>query len=222
MDALAARITIASEEHDVEEPGARVNRRDQQVQRILDAAKSCFLRSGFQGASMQHICAEAAMSPGALYRYFPSKEAIIAAIVEADRRTDAEVLACMGEKKSVAEGVLAAALAYIRHVHESGSAPLFIEIRAESMRNPAVRQASLRCMEMVALMFQTRLSAAIEAGEIRPVMALDALVPTMMAAADGVAMSDLPSQGVPREAIEAGMRAMVEALLRPQATSRQP
>ena len=34
---------------------------------------------------MQEICAEAGMSPGALYRYFPSKVAIIAAIAEAER-----------------------------------------------------------------------------------------------------------------------------------------
>ena len=43
---------------------------------ILDAAERCFIRSGFHQASMQEICAEAKMSPGNLYRYFPSKEAI--------------------------------------------------------------------------------------------------------------------------------------------------
>src|SRR5262245_17106399 len=45
---------------------------------ILAAAQRCFVRSGFHGASMQDICAEAGMSPGNLYRYFPSKEALIA------------------------------------------------------------------------------------------------------------------------------------------------
>src|SRR4051812_17630808 len=43
---------------------------------ILAAAQRCFVRSGFHGASMQDICAEAGMSPGNLYRYFPSKEAL--------------------------------------------------------------------------------------------------------------------------------------------------
>ena len=47
---------------------------------ILAAAQRCFVRSGFHGASMQDICAEAGMSPGNLYRYFPSKEALIAGI----------------------------------------------------------------------------------------------------------------------------------------------
>ena len=74
-----------------EQPLSRAERRDQQTQRILEAAKTCFVRSGFQGASMQQICAEAGMSPGALYRYFSSKEAIIEAICEADRAEDAKL-----------------------------------------------------------------------------------------------------------------------------------
>src|SRR5829696_776025 len=52
---------------------------------ILDAAQACFARSGFHRTSMQAICSEAGMSAGNLYRYFPSKEAIIAGIAERDR-----------------------------------------------------------------------------------------------------------------------------------------
>src|SRR6476469_8236162 len=65
----------------------RINARlksDRQAE-ILAAAQRCFVRSGFHGASMQDICAEAGMSPGNLYRYFPSKEALIAGIAERDR-----------------------------------------------------------------------------------------------------------------------------------------
>ena len=52
---------------DTLESPSRADRRDQQIQRIMEAAKSCFVRYGFQGASMQQICAEVGMSPGALY-----------------------------------------------------------------------------------------------------------------------------------------------------------
>lgn len=44
---------------------------------ILAAAAACFARRGAHAASMNEICAEARLSAGALYRYFPSKEAII-------------------------------------------------------------------------------------------------------------------------------------------------
>src|SRR5215217_9634377 len=53
--------------------------------RILDAAERCFVRSGFHRTTMQDVAAEAGMSPGNLYRYFPSKDAIVAGLAERDR-----------------------------------------------------------------------------------------------------------------------------------------
>lgn len=44
---------------------------------ILEAAKSCFEQKGFHATTMAEICTRANISPGALYRYFDSKEAII-------------------------------------------------------------------------------------------------------------------------------------------------
>src|SRR5437868_3902227 len=52
---------------------------------ILDAAEQCFSHSGFHQTSMSDICQAASMSPGNLYRYFPSKEAIIEGIVARHR-----------------------------------------------------------------------------------------------------------------------------------------
>jgi len=46
---------------------------------ILDAARACFSRQGFHQTSIKDICREAELSPGAIYRYFPSKGHIIAA-----------------------------------------------------------------------------------------------------------------------------------------------
>lgn len=44
---------------------------------LLEAAHRCFLRHGLQGASISMICKEAGVSPGHLYHYFQSKDAII-------------------------------------------------------------------------------------------------------------------------------------------------
>ena len=48
--------------------------------RILDAAERCFARTGFHRTTMQDICKDAGISPGALYIWFSSKEALIAGI----------------------------------------------------------------------------------------------------------------------------------------------
>jgi AcrR family transcriptional regulator len=49
---------------------------------ILDAARRCFLRDGFHHTSMQDVIAEAGLSVGAVYRYFPSKNDLITSIAE--------------------------------------------------------------------------------------------------------------------------------------------
>ena len=50
-------------------------------EQILDAAATCFTRSGFHQTSMDDICEEAGLSPGAVYRYFGGKDEIIRAAV---------------------------------------------------------------------------------------------------------------------------------------------
>jgi TetR/AcrR family transcriptional repressor of uid operon len=50
---------------------------DEQRKRIQKAAHECFLRDGFQGASISDICAAAKMSPGQCRRFKSSRNAII-------------------------------------------------------------------------------------------------------------------------------------------------
>ncbi len=104
---------------------------------ILAAAQACFARSGFHQTSMQEICAEAGMSPGNLYRYFRSKEDIIAGIAERDRAEAAQQFAASIATGNFFDGL--AALAQ-HHLVERTMEEVSIcaEIMAESRRNPAV------------------------------------------------------------------------------------
>lgn len=54
-------------------------------QQIIDAAYRCFARKGFHQTTMREIYTEADLSPGAVYNYFDSKDAIIQASFEFDR-----------------------------------------------------------------------------------------------------------------------------------------
>jgi Bacterial regulatory proteins, tetR family len=47
---------------------------------ILDQAIALFLSRGYDTTSLNDIIAEAGISKGAFYHYFPSKEALIAAL----------------------------------------------------------------------------------------------------------------------------------------------
>jgi TetR/AcrR family transcriptional regulator, repressor for uid operon len=212
---------FGSAEPTAEEATSRAERRDQQAQRILEAAKACFVRSGFQGASMHQICAEVGMSPGALYRYFPSKESIIEAIAAADRKHDAEIMARISANTSVVDGIVQAGMEHIRHLNDTGDSALFTEIRAESMRNEAVRAACTACMEDVENGFGDYLRRAVERGEIDPCVKLDSLLPIFMSIGEGMAINDLPARGIPPEDIETALRALTTALLRPRDAQSQ-
>src|SRR5260221_7199504 len=114
-----------------------VQRQSDRRLEILDAAQRCFVRSGFHGASMQEICAEAAMSPGNLYRYFPSKEALIAGIAERDRAEVGQQFA----HADLSQGLFAMLEGMVQHYF--GEYPrervlLCTEIMAESRRNPEI------------------------------------------------------------------------------------
>jgi AcrR family transcriptional regulator len=63
-------------------PRVSDDHRERRRQQILDAARRRFARNGFHQTSMQDILSEGGLSAGALYRYFRSKEELIAAIAE--------------------------------------------------------------------------------------------------------------------------------------------
>jgi AcrR family transcriptional regulator len=63
---------------------------------ILDAAAACLLRTGLTGLSTTAICAEAAISTGALYTHFKSKAEILRALAERSARERRSTLQSAG------------------------------------------------------------------------------------------------------------------------------
>ncbi|MCR6660783.1 MAG: TetR/AcrR family transcriptional regulator [Asticcacaulis sp.] len=120
-------------------PKPRLSREERQ-QHILNAALRCVRRSGFHGASMSDIAAEAKMSVGVIYRYFANKEAIVEAIVANDL---AEMRAMFAEWESVPDDALLDTLLdtlerAIEHKYTLDNAGLALEVLAEAARNPRV------------------------------------------------------------------------------------
>jgi AcrR family transcriptional regulator len=152
---------------------------------ILEAARRCVARSGFHQASMHDICAEAGMSPGNLYRYFPSKEAIIAAIAERDRAEVGAELAAARES-----GDFFASLAALARHHlverSADDVGLCIEMVSESRRNPAIARIMQDFDADVRARLVAMLGAAAARGDIRADADFDGVVTMMMVMADGV------------------------------------
>jgi len=65
---------------------------DTRRREILVAAHRCFARSGFRDTTMQDIAEEVGLSVGALYRYFPGKDALIEALASWGRTQKSRLL----------------------------------------------------------------------------------------------------------------------------------
>ncbi len=166
-------------------PPANAQRQSDRQSEILLAAQHCFARMGFHQTSMQQICAEAGMSPGNLYRYFPSKEAIIAGIAERDRAEVAEQFASADLSLgffNVIEG-----LAQHHFVERSDEeVGICFEITAESRRNPEIARIHQAFDADVRARLLAMMRQAAERGEIVRDVDFEAVTTMLMVIADGI------------------------------------
>lgn len=159
------------------------DRRDE----ILMAAQRCFARMGLHQASMQQICAAAGMSPGNLYRYFPSKEAIIAAIAERDRTEAAANFAAVSDAPDFFSGFAALGRQYLIERSDDEVA-LCLEIAAEARRNPEVGRIHQAIDTDVRQGLVALLRKAAERGEISRDLDFEKVVLLLLALGDGLEM----------------------------------
>ncbi|CAH1648816.1 TetR/AcrR family transcriptional regulator [Chelatococcus asaccharovorans] len=110
--------------------------------RILDAAERSFTQAGFHRTTVQDVAREAGMSPGNLYRYFPSKDAIVAGLVERDRMMLREDFESFAQAERL--DLVLQALAH-KHFEEAprAKAVLCLQIWAEATVNPAIAEANM-------------------------------------------------------------------------------
>jgi len=110
---------------------------DARSDEILFSIRQAFAEKGFDGASMQDLARAAGMSVGNFYRYFPSKAAIVEAMVGYDlaeiERDFAEIL----NSDDPMQGLRAKILQRMTEDCE-GDSQLWAEITAASMRKPEI------------------------------------------------------------------------------------
>lgn len=183
-------------------------------QRILDAAIACFARSGFHGASMQEICAEAGMSPGALYRYFPSKISIIAAIAEAEREQHRVFFARLAEADDPVAALTSIGIEKLEEMLGAPSAALCAEVMAEAARNPEVRGMFDRNLVEARSHIVAALQRGQATGTVDPALDLDTACQLVMAMGDGLSVHRGIDPTLTPERIRPVLRRLLERLFR--------
>ena len=131
---------------------------------ILNAARACFVRGGFGPTKVSDIAAEAGISVGLIYRHFPSKEALIEAIVADDSQAQVTSLLSLLEEPdtSAASAVRRFAETLRPMLMDRARTGLMIEVAAEMARNEAVRAATMAVQATALARVRERLGALSE------------------------------------------------------------
>src|SRR3981081_1286637 len=95
---------------------------DLRRQLILSAAKRCFARHGFAGATTKSVAAAASISEGLLFKHFPSKSALYAEILAEECEADPALHRLLGLEPST-ETLVVLIREMVRHFQQVADTP---------------------------------------------------------------------------------------------------
>ena len=191
------------------------NRRGQ----ILDAAAACFARHGFHATTMQQICAEAGLSPGAIYRYFPAKEEIIATLCEREFERSAALIAAAQQHDRFDDAIGALLSAFFGEFDKLhlGEGVLAIEMWAEASRNGTLRELGRNVIARLREPLAAIARRAQARGELNPALDPDAVAVVGMAHFYGLLLQKVMDPALDVAAFARVLRALLDGTFRPQA-----
>ena len=111
---------------------------------LLDRIRAAFVRKGFDAASMQDLAREAGVAVGNFYRYFPSKTAIVEALIAKDI---AEIEALFDQIITAPDPKAALRVAIARYIEEADAEDgrLWAEVSAAALRQSEI---AVTCQRM--------------------------------------------------------------------------
>ena len=146
----------------------RPDMRAERIPQILEAAMAVFGRNGFAQTRMDDIAQEAGLAKATLYLYFPSKEALIAAILETYFADGLDELRAMSAARGpVADSLIGWMYRRMRELQDHpGYLGIGFEFHALATRDPQTRAIVLRAFEQYRDALAAVLRGGMEHGEI--------------------------------------------------------
>lgn len=166
-------------------------------QRILDACIQEFGLSGFYGATMKDIAARAEMSHTGLLHHFPTKEALLLAVLDyRDKRSTAVWQAALDELGNTPENTVRSMLAtVVANELEPGLAALHASLSAEATNPEHPAHSYFRNRYRVFReYYQDRFEEMLDLGQLRTAMSPKVLAFIFVALLDGLEVQWLYEQ----------------------------
>lgn len=131
---------------------------------IMEAARACFMRKGFAQSTIQDICKGAGLSPGAIYRYFKSKNDIVFAMGDENREMLLAMVEEMKGRHTALEILDFIGERFFGLLAEPGAdqtVRMYLELWAETLRNPEMHEQARHSVRA----WRDALAALIEKGQ---------------------------------------------------------
>ena len=172
-------------------------------EQILDGARRCFARHGFEGATVARLEAEIGLSRGAIFHYFEDKDALFIALAERDSRRRAALWREHG----------IAAIARAVQAEELDWMSVYPEMTRRLRTDPGFRARWEQRGEPLAQAMREAIEAGRREGRIRTDVSVDAVGQFLVTVFDGLLLEnrlfELPP--APPDVV-----ALVEDALRPR------
>ncbi|MBY6239861.1 TetR/AcrR family transcriptional regulator [Methylosinus sp. Sm6] len=188
-------------------------RHEEKRREILAAARRCFERSGLKGASIADVCKEAGISPGHLYHYFASKDAIVATLAEDWLNRTRQRFERLSALESDVVAPLVAEIGALAPSGPGSGSELVFEMLAESARNPAMAKAMQAHGRSLRSILANVLRGGQERGAVDPDVDVEAAATVMIMMVDGLKALSLRDPTLDRQAAVGFMRQMLEGVL---------
>jgi len=202
-----------------------INKRDPEQyeskrQAILDCAIRCFLRHGLQGASISIICKEARISPGHLYHYFPSKDAIIEQMAD-DYLSQLHAHFSLHQQGEETATVLLSEIWSMREWSDLTNCRILFELLAEAGRNEKMRTLLKEHSNSVRKLLMETIKAGQMRGEVDQNLDPNHTSAVLLAVLDSAAMLPLRADNISFEKSRQLITTMVRRFLQAGATSEK-
>lgn len=179
---------------------------------IMDAAAACFCRKGFHHSTMQDICQQAELSPGAVYCYFDGKEEIIESMVRERQSATAAIIEAIRGYGDTLQVLDELADVFFSNLANSQACALSVELWAEALRSPRIKEMLMSELDNVSGPFAEIVRGAQEAGEINPALDQQAVAQVMISFFDGLVLQKATDSSIDVWKYVAVMKAMMKGM----------
>ena len=144
---------------------------DETRARILTAAQESFGALGYDRASVAEICRRAAVTKGAFYHHFESKQAVFLQLLEAWLDDVDQRLAAFEESRALVPEQLVAMTTILDHVLDTATEqlPIYLEYLTQALRDAELRQLTVRPYDRFHRRIADIIRRGIEQGSLHPV-----------------------------------------------------